>query len=911
MMACGGAAPTSPPHARAPSAPDTPASLPAVELDQTSLQARLDALTDEALCGETPLVRGRLDGAAPFTAEYPGCPDGGDPFCDTIDVAPPGADVCFVSNDHLRSTARAVATSTSPPAASAWNAWDGRTPPRYLDRIDAHYHLSAAEHALLAEGGLVVLDRTRTRSYAKAFHDVFQQELPLYVSLDPLFHASFRASERVLESLERRELLPSLRRLLGTLRAGLEARRSTWPLEVLTDLDEYLGVAAVLLGPPPVSYAAMSRHGSSEPPASREVAPSLFGRYAEVEALATHPTEGLDTVSLFGRDRVVDFSQLEPRGHYAAGYTYDQMSLSGYFRAMMWLSRTEMNLVSRDCMSSHPGPLAGCRTETPREARAAMALAALVEQTGAARELARFERVYTTFGGKREDVSPSMLVKTMRSANIRFDAPQATEALRVAIGDAHVRTARTHFTLDGVRALPVIATLFGPRIVPDIEPLTATVHGAIEGRQHMGPGTEVGFMLGHDVAEGYLREDLRAFPALGAALQRGRETLRTPPAQSSIYGSWMSAIGALADTPQGQLPSFFGKPAYANRRLESTLVAFGQLRHTFVLLAAQGYDSYGCAIPDAYLEPNVTALRALITHADNVASVSGLALRGLRGTLRTLLRIAEHELAGAPMSEADRRFLSMVSEYVPSGGYIDSGAPPRWTGWYYDMFEDREHGATKNTAFVADYFTLTNGEPSVQVLGSSGPRLGVFVVDVNGEPRAMVGPVADAYAASVPLDRGRPSDAHPPTEDLRHAPWRRHYTAIEKPKPSLAIRAIGCDTGHGIEARYAVLAGRSLGSVELGLLDHHGDPLGHPLRFEADTRLRVAAFELPRSFVTASQDDVFMPMPQPVANVKPGSTRAVHLTVEGYELRHAASDSVWREQPSVMPSMGVGEYEGE
>ena len=62
-----------------------------------------------------------------------------------------------------------------------------------------------------------------------------------------------------------------------------------------------------------------------------------------------------------------------------------------------------------------------------------------------------------------------------------------------------------------------------------------------------------------------------------------------------------------------------------------------------------------------------------------------------------------------------------------------TGAPPKWTGWYYDMFEDREISATKNASFVADYFTLTN-EGEVRYLGADTPRLGVFLVDSAASP---------------------------------------------------------------------------------------------------------------------------------------------------------------------------------
>src|SRR5205823_2687545 len=142
----------------------------------------------------------------------------------------------------------------------------------------------------------------------------------------------------------------------------------------------------------------------------------------------------------------------------------------------------ELNLVSRSSRSSHPGPSPDAR-ETPREVRDALALTELIDRTGASNEVHAFEEVYTTFAGKREDVSPAKLSELARAKGIRSSDPEATEKLKTAIGDGFKRTARTHFTVEGAPNLPVILTMFGPRIVPDVAPLTRVVHDAIPERK--------------------------------------------------------------------------------------------------------------------------------------------------------------------------------------------------------------------------------------------------------------------------------------------------------------------------------------------------------------------------------------------------------------------------------------------
>jgi hypothetical protein len=446
----------------------------------------------------------------------------------------------------------------------------------------------------------------------------------------------------------------------------------------------------------------------------------------------------------------------------------------------------------------------------------------------------------------------------MHTAGITATDPNAPAALKAAIGPGFARTVATQFHAEGQGPLPVIASLIGQRIVPDTAPLASLVHDQIEDRKAMSPGGEIGYLLGHDAARGTLSSDLAAFPALLPALDAGRQALRTKTdAANNVYGTWLRSILALGAPPQGTVPSFYAKPAFASRRMESALVAYGQLRHTFVLLAAQGYDAYGCEIPDAYVEPEVAALDRLAEHVAKLRSLAGpRSYAGLTRSLAMLRRIAAREITGAELPEADRRWLGMVSEYIPTGGYAgDSGAPPKWTGWYYDMFEDREHSALETAAFVADYFTMTNNGTS-ENLGAEGPRLGVFVVDVGGVPRAMVGPVAKGYAASVPLATGRASDKAPPAPELRRAPWRASYaaTAALRTPGDLAFVTTSC----GDETptyRVALAAREDVGDVRVELLDHHGDPLGVSLTLPVGREPTVAAFNLPGAFERATEDD--------------------------------------------------------
>lgn len=829
-------------------------------------------LSNEAICAlPATRVATSLPSAAPFSTIEAPC-TGDDPFCDAVDRSPDPADLCFVANDNIK---RAERQASRGGGLAPKDPWDGAKKPRFLDRVDAHLHLTPGEHAKLRANGFVVLDRIGYDNYANAFHDVFQEQLPLYVGIDPVLHAVFKGTELVLERVETRRLFSALDTVLKKLRRGLVASKGRYDAETLGDLDVYLGVAQTLArrassgqedaGPlalPPPRAAAPG--GASESMSSEiEVAPrrtpaepaSLFGHDEEVLDLAGRAMGegGLEQVTLFGRPRMVDFSQMTPRGHYASNMRDSEGRLPRYFRAMMWLSRLEFNLSSRSCKSSHPGAVPD-PSETPREARDALALAEIAERSGALSEIAAFDEVYETFAGRREDVAVPELLRLMREGRFRARDPGSPERLRETIGDRFKRTARVHFMPENSPELPAIATLFGPRIVPDVAPLTRLVHDSVENRTSLS-GADVGFVLGHDRSRRLLEGDLARHPGLAGALAKARgELVGAAAGRDDVYAGWLKSLLALAAPPRGTVPSFMHREAYADARLNSALVGYGQLRHAFVLLAGQGYDAYGCEIPDGYVEPLPEVYDALITHVHKMRAKAGGFAR-LEGVLKTLRSIVTTELSGAELGEAQRRWLGMVSEHRPAGGFdnVDSGEPPKWTGWYFDMFEDREQGASTSAAFVADYFTLTNDE-KIAYLGAEGPRLGVFVVDVGGEPRAMVGPVAKGYETESPLAGERLDDDKAVDHAPKRAPWRESYAVAASPTPALGLagKAAKCPgPDGGVEWRVVVQSERDLGPLTITLLDHHADALVTPLTLEARPGLTAFAFALPPTFTKA------------------------------------------------------------
>jgi hypothetical protein len=154
----------------------------------------------------------------------------------------------------------------------------------------------------------------------------------------------------------------------------------------------------------------------------------------------------------------------------------------------------------------------------------------------------------------------------------------------------------------------------------------------------------------------------------------------------------------------------------------------------------------------------------------------------------------------------------MVAELNINLGIDTTGHPPMYTGWYFDLFFARQGDGMRGADYIADYYTSQAG---VAYVGATAPRLGVFVIDAGGPPRAFVGPVARAYEVQGPLDM-RLTNETARTLAQRDDPWAARYTIAAPAKPSsLQLR-------YDAEARQLVLTSdRPLGVVALKALDHH------------------------------------------------------------------------------------------
>jgi hypothetical protein len=415
-----------------------------------------------------------------------------------------------------------------------------------------------------------------------------------------------------------------------------------------------------------------------------------------------------------------------------------------------------------------------------------------------------------------------MIAELARRAQITdLGAADAADKLRAVIGDGFRRTARLHYMPPGSSELPAITTLLGARTVPDTVAMRLLMNTETPDREVV-RGGDLAYLLGNDRGLAYLSPDLAQFPGLRANLDQARKIVAGAPRPGDLYTAWLDAIRALARPVDGAAPSFTRTEAFADLRYNSTLAAYAQLRHNYVLIAGQPYGEGGCEIPDGYVEPAPEVYDALAHYAELGARALGPLARSaatrdyfarLGNVARVLAKISRIELAGQPLPVEAQRFLGMVSEIGPYG----SDGRPTYTGWYFDLFVDRSD-AIDRPDLVADYATSQSG---VGHVGVELPVLAIVAVDTGGGPRAMIGPVARAYETwrtGRRLDDAAAADL-PASE--RAAPWAASYTVAAPARPAFDI---SIDRDGGSPLVLMIKARRALGTMTVELLDHHRVP---------------------------------------------------------------------------------------
>jgi hypothetical protein len=698
--------------------------------------------------------------------------------------------------------------------------WDKKTPPRYLDRVVERLGLTDVERKMLTENGFVVLEKGMN-SYGDAFDFVHRRELPLYVSADALLHAVFRSHAELLVYVEMENAI-RLEKILKTMHEALPKAKSSYAAETAADIDVYLVVARNLLD---LQNRVQPRGGFKLIPSAigkGDVAAPWFKRWMNEKG----PSPAKATV-LFGRERKIDWSLFTPRGI----YTRDE--LESYWLAFTWLARIELKM------------------DVPREATLAAALADLAVRAGAIEDLKTFDGRLRAFAGPREDISPAALVDLGRGIDLK-DVKHAGEELRARIGDRFPRAVPLE-NVDDASKLPPIATLLGVSVQPDLVALgklarerdlraadvaytfghdAATKHQKkdaddvakkAEARSALKNGLphEDAYAAWFNVVQSLSAEDK------AAATERAPTFFGSSAWADASMSSTIAGYGAIRNvyalltpivyrTGSCTIPDAYVEPRPAffsalERYAEQMAKLAPLMKDVVALDEAERNERRKKKAMAAAATSGPRGPKATTTDAgagagagadDDLSNWLGDAREYMDGTpsdvmqqperfvktIRALRAIVDDEIAGRPLSSKELAFLGMVTEYYPFNMYDEEKTPPRYNGWYPRLFASRRD-AFATVRYAGDLYSSGRSK-NVMQLGAVEPRLGVFVVDSQGEPRVVVGPVTHSVERIVdPTDT---KTAEFLAHDTPSLPWDAHFVApartgpLAKSSPGLA-----------------------------------------------------------------------------------------------------------------------------
>jgi hypothetical protein len=726
-----------------------------------------------AACESSP-PRGAWDARSPVTpgtdasvppGDGPGVSDGPGPAVDTPPgMLDPGAPVTLTVPAERAAAIQQLKLQVEQDQPTTADAFAARWKPAYrpslgydplkamhLDLIQASpLRLNDAENAKFGQNGFVISGRQAFPTFFLGYKAIYAADLPVFISADSILYAVHRSYDAILKELEQARLIDALGTLLAgmhqALASGAGAQMTAqFSTDVRADADLYLTVARRLL-------AAGSGPGAA-------VAPVAGAKTADVDKLVelAMAASGLAKVPLFGdAERAIDFSQFTPRGHYVG-----EPRMEAYFRAMIWLGRTDLRLIEEQRF-------------VRRQFDVALLLAVLLDSSRQ-QSWKQIDQVLAGFVGESDNMTVLDFDRLRAALNVSALADLAGRtdqqlAQAITAGNFGIQRIASQilFVPEGGLNAPLDRAflLFGQRFILDSEVFSNVVFDRVlpeGGLRRMLPSSfDAAFAaLGNTHAAPFLAADLGKYKNYPAALHRSRLLAdKHEPAfwSGSLYHAWLGTLRAMSpaadlsgQVPAG-LPAVARTSAWSRRVLNTQLASWAELRHDTLLYAKQSYTGYPvCEFPDAYVDPYPEMWKALGAYAELGKQIvaqlpnssQGRAMihfTELGNVARRLEDMARRQMTGMPFTAEQ---LAWVNEVVNIKEVPNCGPPIQVPdGWYVKLFYDRDD-STKYDPTIADVHTNPR-DTEVLHVATGNPRLMIMTAETCVGPRAYVG-LASAY----------------------------------------------------------------------------------------------------------------------------------------------------------------------
>lgn len=702
-------------------------------------------------------------------------------------------------------------------------SWDPTTAKFFKDynsapdrrRGGADFRLNPQETDVFKKNGFVVSERMGAASFAEMYYRIYSRDLPVYISSDSILHAWHRSYDAMLEELEETYLASSLDEILTGMAEQLVAAKKTSGDGVLkdsiSDADYFIAVARSLL--------------------ADKLVKTQFGADEKVQkTLAAVQAKQLQRFELFGRERVMDFSQFKVRGHYE-----NSELLKRYFKAMMWCGRIDLRVAG--------GNPSNKTASAPRELGAAIVLHDLLRNAKKFKAWQQFDQMIQTFVGKTDSMTFAQLDGILATAKIQSPSDVKNLAMledvqkQIMSGKIGLQHVRSHYVESSPfgpdkAELPRSFTLMGQKFVMDSWATAKIVADDVfwDGKkvQRRVPSClDVAFAaLGNDQVvpllvdrmnngQGRKFRDGLNYQHNLAAVRNVIDLQDKKVWEENLYNNWLGTIRELsAQTTDKKYPEVMRTKAWAMKSLNTQLASWTQLRHDTILYVKQSFTAgVSCYYPAGYVEatPEFWArLEKMATLASellektpypdrivqkpilwkgkvvrhqplNLKAIQKKQIAFMKNFVKQvaiLKEIAEKEIAQKEMTTAEKKFLEDVVQIKRGSGFT------MYNGWYPGMFYKGRTDSGKWDAIVADVHTDVPAPP----LGDPGCVLtqGVGNVDFmliaidNGKDKMVYGgPVLSHYEFEMPgVSRKSDSEWRKQINEGKLPPrpeWTREY----------------------------------------------------------------------------------------------------------------------------------------
>ena len=637
----------------------------------------------------------------------------------------------------------------------------------YFDTIAAKYNLTNYEKLLIQKHGFMATERLKFPSYGTSMLDIYHKDLPVFVSADAILHAYHVSYDRILKTVELEILINRVTGLLNSLHSKmpqLAAKYAAYPQmhKMLKDVDLYLTVPRRLLNPSANLYYADNST-----------------KLNEVLTLISQE-QGFIPYTLFSDSNCVvyDWSQFKPRGHYVDP---QNPILEKYFRAMMWLGRTEIYLLAPVSDAICPPP---SFEDIRRQTIDAFLIKELFDLANASSMYDEIEGIIKIFVGEQDNVTLQNIISLASSVQVTNTSQLLDDNVLLAFQDSLKnqpyayqlilsQILANYSTMRPDSIVPASAfLLFGQRFVIDSYVTGSVVFDRISFNNQiicrLYPSTlDPLFALGNDAVGQLLKPELDLFKYSSnlAALRYLINSYGADFWDSTLYNLWLNSIRKLnPPSERNNLPQFMQTAAYWQEKINTQLTSWAQLRHDNLLYAKQSYTGVPiCSFPYSYVEPfpefyanlkNLSVVaRSKIQNFSFINPITKTEImeyfNSFYSIMDTLKNIAQKELDVILLSDAEKHFLKkMIYEEA-------FGCTPGYNGWYAKLFySDHNHmfdGLMKEDHIVADIHTVPadcGGSllGAIPHAGTGDVNLGVFIAKAyDNQDIAFIGPVSSYH----------------------------------------------------------------------------------------------------------------------------------------------------------------------